>query len=369
MITQSAPWPTRPRSRRSRASAAGFNSERNALLVDISSRNAVRAPRPSRGSWSRRPSACPRSCRGAAAITRAACARTLGSCARVDASNTTCTRAHARPRACRSNGHTRGLVARRPQRDAARRVDEPRARRRGGRRTCTRWRSGKVALRNNGTTPRASSDGSSSDAARGVRRRAGRDAHRHRARLLRAARQARGRASRSCARASDRRGPAGARTRPRARPHAARRSATSRSAAVTSESRARHRDRAVRHALQQPGAWRSRPTSSCACSSSRRPPRRSVPAPVRRGHARRDDRGRVRGARPAADAAADCRLQGGLSRRPARPLHAACRTGATPGSPRWPSRSPCAATRPCACPNCSTSSAREERANDEAAHL
>ena len=41
---------------------------------------------------------------------------------------------------------------------------------------------------------------------------------------------------------------------------------------------------------------------------------------VRRGHADRDGRGRVRGARPAADAAAHCRLQGGLPRRPGRPL-------------------------------------------------
>ena len=105
-----------------------------------------------------------------------------------------------------------------------------------------------------------------------------------------------------------------------------------------------------------PTTWRSRsrPTSRSACSSSPRTTAAIRAAPVRRGHAHRADRGRVRGARPAADAAAHRRLQGGPARRPGR--------AATPlphrrdaGLPPWPSRSPCAATRPCACPSCSTS--------------
>ena len=136
----------------------GFNSERNALLVDISARNAVserRGPVGARGHDARaraqdRVVALPQR-RGPAAHAHGAGA--LG-VRRVQHDHPRDAHARRAP-AGAERPHQGALVARRAQRDAARRVDQPGARRGGGGGAPARGRLGQAASCATSTTRRA----------------------------------------------------------------------------------------------------------------------------------------------------------------------------------------------------------------------
>ena len=302
----------------------GFNSERNALLVDISTRNAVKS---------------------AEALSGAG-----GHDARARAQDRDVALPQRRGPATHAHG-PRALVVRRVQHHRPRRAHAPaRCRRRAA---TPRW-SGRspCATRRRTTRPPASCPAWSRDRAPGrgrlrqapaaqqrhydgargeaikqrrsarVRRRAGRDAHGRRARLHRACAprlvvgESQLRAGRAIAEACAR---ARGRARSRAR-HAW--SATSRRR--RSRPRPRSAWRPSRHAT---------PSNNLALAleaneqlrmlfkskSHRGDPCRHL-CGVAYGH--RAGRGRVRGARPPADAAAHRRLQGGLLDDPDVPLHA-----------------------------------------------
>ena len=218
----------------------GFNSERNALLLDISTRNAVKSAEAlsglvvtdARTRAQDRDVAVPQR-RGPlqhAHGPRALVVRRL--------QHHRARRAHAARAPAGVNwAHQGGLVARHPQRHAARRVHEPRARASPrASRTCTRSPPASCRLRTTGTRPRAWSrrvkhrrsasacDGALDVTLTGVARSFIVHARQARGGRVAAAR-GQGRSPRACAR----------RTRPRARPRAAPRSSDFESAAVTSE--------------------------------------------------------------------------------------------------------------------------------------
>ena len=269
-----------------------------------------------------------------------------------DASNTTLHATRMPPSACRSRAATRVLwslaVRNATPHDASTSLVPGVVE---GARTSTR-RPRQAASCAQALRGRACWSRQAAHAARRVRRLARRDAHRRGARLPRACAPSWWSASRRWHAGARSPSSMGARTRPRAR-RARAACGDFETVQVTSRRSRSAGGRAVRHALQQPRARARGQRAAARALQVQEPPRRPVPAPRGRGHAAEmaeascEEHDRPQTLLPIVDCKVDL-LDDARGRAAAQPARRAARA-------RWPSRSPCAATRPCACPSCSTS--------------
>ena len=258
--------------------------ERNALLVDISSATPSRAPRRSRASCVTTPERVPKIVTWRVPPPRARLRLHTGLVrSPSDASNTTRARRAMPParRRRRQRAHHaccgRLAVRNTTPHDASTSL-VPGHRR--GHRAPSRHVAGTLCRVATRARPRVLERDRAAHEARRVRRHARRGAHGRGARLRRPARQARGGRVAAARGRADRR--AHARRHERRASARARRPGRLRDARGPLGEPLAGRGRAVRHALATTWRSRSRPTSSRACCSSQVPPRRPVPAHLRR---------------------------------------------------------------------------------------